>query len=117
MKAEMRRAPKLCLLLAPLLHLSPVRAQELTAGQHHVVMLAALLSVAERWCLHYRIDKNLVTELITEAGSTASVMHQRALFEADMRGMGERAYCDGLYQVLGPVPDGDSGDVPFMTKR
>src|SRR4051812_38957301 len=27
---------------------SPVRAQELTAGQHHVVMLAALLSVAER---------------------------------------------------------------------
>src|SRR3954453_6446388 len=117
MKAEMRRAPKLCLLLAPLLHLSPVRAQELTAGQHHVVMLAALLSVAEGWCSPSRIDKNPVTQLITEAGSTASVMHQRALFEADMRGMGERAYCDGLYQAFGPVPDGDFGDVPFITKR
>jgi hypothetical protein len=117
----MLRAPKICVLFALLLHLSPVRAQEVTAGRHHVVMLAAMLSLAERWCSDYRIGKDLLAGLVAEAGSSKALMQQRAIFEGEMRRMGEHAYCDRLYETFGhgglPNDDGDAGDVPFMMKR
>ena len=116
----MLRAPKTCVLFALLLHLSPVRAQEETAGQHHVVMLAAILSLAQQWCPDYQVGKDLLADLVAGTGSKA-LMRQRAIFEADMRQMGEHAYCDYLYEASGPggLPsdDGGVGDVPFMTKR
>jgi hypothetical protein len=48
--------------------LMPIRASALNADQEHILMVAAMLAVADRWCADYRVDKQLVAGVIAEMG-------------------------------------------------
>jgi len=105
--------------------LMPIRASALNADQEHILMVAAMLAVADRWCADYRVDKQLVAGVIAEMGIdldeptvSKALKKQRQNFEAAMGRSGERAYCERLYQQFGPSgPINKDGDTVFMMKR